>query len=852
MATQAEIAVLRGTATQVKNESQVGGNSAGRVGGLFEGIVDALPSDEVIDGKITQAVADIQPIVIEGDVDNAPDQEDLTSVNQGGTDVLKFKDKTYSPALFSGLGRVYLRKNIVTLEGTGKNVLTQAMVNTANTIYHIQYDYDLNGQTITIPAGCVLQFEGGSIKNGILVGSKTGIVALNDNIFKFDRTKDYLQGSWKIEAWNAQWFGAVPDGVCTENGSTTTFTGTDNYEAIQTALDTAYKCFPHKCLLPNGNYRISQGLVMNYTAYGNMEFTGEMRPSNYPEAFNGGSVLLCEGEFGIAVNRMRTASIKNIVLIGINYAYLRTHGIGISGTSTGMLDVSGWIGEQMAERRDGGINRYSPYAGIVIDGFVTPTTGTAYSEPTLPPYVSLTSLYQAGGSNRVSVEECVVQGFGIGVASYPSNADANGDYHHVINSVVSRNVYGVAIGNSQSRLFEIKSGNLEANHTAIITTAIGKQSGQIGSLISDCDFSACVRAIEFNTYIGTTTLANCYAELLYSIGVGGGIANTHAAVTLDKCYFKFGRPYQATDDLGVPTFIFTGPINIKGCKFAYADGSHSARRVLAIDLSTYNCVCDIEEADEKAETSSTADFQNYNPPLAIYNARYSMLFPHKGIGNFRSELWGTYQQERLWFNLPTPTYIRGGNFTYTNFSASDGTLCLPSNSTPSEVQRGDIIVCDIFSGVIIRKNEDNTWLVRLTGGYKKTNGAYSLLNTTKTTATNPMYIISRKRYFTLTNNYYLRVATHPSDAVITLEEWSNDLAVGVTPFFAENVPNSIRQNTGAIPYITAVDSTTKQVTFNRRVVCYPGDYMLSYLVAGTDTSVENFIKYMFFNAGVME
>lgn len=170
MATQAEIAVLRGTATQVKNESQVGGNTAGRVGGLFEGIVDALPSDEVIDGKISEAVADIQPIVIEGNVENAPDQEDLTSVNQGGTDVLKFKDKTYAPALFSGLGRVYLRKNVVTPENLGYaiNLLTAEMVSQPNTIYHIQYDYDLNGQTITLPAGCVLEFDGGSLSNGTI------------------------------------------------------------------------------------------------------------------------------------------------------------------------------------------------------------------------------------------------------------------------------------------------------------------------------------------------------------------------------------------------------------------------------------------------------------------------------------------------------------------------------------------------------------------------------------------------------------------------------------------------------------------------------------------------------------
>lgn len=170
MATQAEIAVLRGTATQVKNESQVGGNTAGRVGGLFEGIVDALPSDEAIDGKISEAVADIQPIVIEGNVDNAPDQEDLTSVNQGGTDVLKFKDKAYAPALFSGLGRVYLRKNVVTPENLGYavNLLTTEMVAQENTIYRIQYDYNLNGETITLPTGCVLEFNGGSLQNGTI------------------------------------------------------------------------------------------------------------------------------------------------------------------------------------------------------------------------------------------------------------------------------------------------------------------------------------------------------------------------------------------------------------------------------------------------------------------------------------------------------------------------------------------------------------------------------------------------------------------------------------------------------------------------------------------------------------
>lgn len=53
------------------------------------------------------------------------DEEDITE--QNGT--LQLANKTYDKQSFSGLGRVYLRKNIV----GDKNVLTQAMINKANT-----------------------------------------------------------------------------------------------------------------------------------------------------------------------------------------------------------------------------------------------------------------------------------------------------------------------------------------------------------------------------------------------------------------------------------------------------------------------------------------------------------------------------------------------------------------------------------------------------------------------------------------------------------------------------------------------------------------------------------------------
>ena len=118
------------------------------------------------------------------------DSEDITAtVDNLNQTSLTFADKNYNTTDYSGLGRVYLRKNIQTVvnPNTGitysTNLLTQQMLNKENTIYVLQYDYNLNGQTITIPSGCVLLFEGGSISNGTLKGSSTIILGETNHIF---------------------------------------------------------------------------------------------------------------------------------------------------------------------------------------------------------------------------------------------------------------------------------------------------------------------------------------------------------------------------------------------------------------------------------------------------------------------------------------------------------------------------------------------------------------------------------------------------------------------------------------------------------------------------------------------
>lgn len=61
-------------------------------------------------------------------------------------------------------------------------------VNHENTVYIIEYSYNLKGQVITIPNGCEICLRGGSLRNGSLVGRKTKLTYKNEfleNVYLF-------------------------------------------------------------------------------------------------------------------------------------------------------------------------------------------------------------------------------------------------------------------------------------------------------------------------------------------------------------------------------------------------------------------------------------------------------------------------------------------------------------------------------------------------------------------------------------------------------------------------------------------------------------------------------------------
>ena len=179
---------------------------------------DALFSGKVSKTDITQSTGTSTTSVMSqkavSDALSTADEEDITSENG----LLKLKDRS----ALNGMGYVILRQN--------KDFVEQVIK--ANTIYEIRYDFNLNGAEIPIPSGCILKFEGGSLKNGNITLDNTIIEAKPVRIFD----NVVINGSINSSIY-PEWFGAIPNGEV------------DCSEALQKAVS-----FGTNVVLSNGNY----------------------------------------------------------------------------------------------------------------------------------------------------------------------------------------------------------------------------------------------------------------------------------------------------------------------------------------------------------------------------------------------------------------------------------------------------------------------------------------------------------------------------------------------------------------------------------------------------------------------
>ena len=139
-----------------------------------------------------------------------------------GTVNVNSQDLVYNACFRRGKKKVILETNLQNEVG----ILTQEMICHKNTIYIVRNDFVLINN-LTIPRGCELIFDGGSV-NGpyILTGSNTKIQAPSKQVFGDDVM---FAGKWSAEEAYPEWFGAKGNGL------------TDDTQSIQKLLDIGFK-----------------------------------------------------------------------------------------------------------------------------------------------------------------------------------------------------------------------------------------------------------------------------------------------------------------------------------------------------------------------------------------------------------------------------------------------------------------------------------------------------------------------------------------------------------------------------------------------------------------------------------
>ena len=247
------------------------------------------------DGSDTFAIDETHWLLVSGNPQNWLDGQD--------------KQATSEQYPFNGMGRVVLKKNMV----NGVNTLTQDMfykgeagsrVPNTNTIYVIQYDFTL-GEDITVPANCVLEFDGGSISgNKTLTGNNTGISAGLVKIFNIDIT---FAGSWNVAEGYPEWVGTI---VNSQSGTCVARAINKLYEFVDTVvlpLEGQYFSYSGNTINVKGKLKgcrtgraYNNGTVGTYIICNNIS--------------NGQSAILVGVSGGTVADRVKTIYIENVTV----------------------------------------------------------------------------------------------------------------------------------------------------------------------------------------------------------------------------------------------------------------------------------------------------------------------------------------------------------------------------------------------------------------------------------------------------------------------------------------------------------------------------------------------------------
>lgn len=164
-------------------------------------------------------------------------QADDLAFTGGTVPKLRFANRINGVNIESGLDYFILRDDIS----------FQNQVTVGNTIYEIRYDFDLDGASLNLEGNITLFFNGGKITNGTLVGNHTKIDAGLEYILGVT-----LSGTWDVEAFFPEWFGAIGDGTTDDTAAFAKLDGKHSRLSNKTYLISNVTYGSKTCIIGSG------------------------------------------------------------------------------------------------------------------------------------------------------------------------------------------------------------------------------------------------------------------------------------------------------------------------------------------------------------------------------------------------------------------------------------------------------------------------------------------------------------------------------------------------------------------------------------------------------------------------
>jgi len=363
------------------------------------------------------------------------------------------------------------------------------------------------------------------------------------------------------QALDVRGFGARGDGKA------------DDTASIQAAIDAAIARKIQTVYLPEGQYLTSDTLHLGYgETFHQISLVGPTRGA-YAGSLTGAAILAQKADRPcLNVQGGRNVTIRGIAFKGRLQPHIGrvlSSEAGYSANPRDYLD---------AALSPTGLDRFRPYAGITIDAYAGPRPHDGYPDVKLPARIAAGGQYNKRYSSGVIIEACEVQGFAVGVACQPCDADGNGDFLRIRDCILRFCVYGVAICNGQSRNVELRNINYAECHTFLTNGHFGKSRGELGGPIDNISGGVGYQFLDIAAagFAASVRVSNAYVERQVRIGRYGGGAAWPAPIVFDSCLFSFGDPPVAQGGTGhTPTaaleYFSSVPVTFRQCQFVNFD-----------------------------------------------------------------------------------------------------------------------------------------------------------------------------------------------------------------------------------------------------------------------------------------